>query len=85
MSTTRLVTLANQAVGQAAARSIRVLTLGTQTPAPAADVPPDAAPEPTGPVHGREDASDGYRQALAALQATRRSRATGSPRPCASR
>lgn len=72
MSTTRLVTMANQAAGREAVRAIRVLPPGTHTSAPAADVPPkEAAPEQAGPVRTREDASGGYRQALAALQASK--------------
>jgi hypothetical protein len=72
MSTARLIAMANQAAGREAVRSIRVLPPGTPTAAPAADAPPqDAAPEPTGPARTREDASDGYHQALAAHQAAK--------------
>jgi predicted nucleic acid-binding Zn ribbon protein len=69
MSTARLVAMANQAAGREAVRSIRVLPPGTHTSVTAADVSPAVIPEPAGPVRTREDASDGYHQALAALQA----------------
>ncbi|WP_063762400.1 DciA family protein [Streptomyces sp. NRRL F-5123] len=71
MSTARLIALANQAAGREAVRSIRVLPPGTHISAPAVDVSPAALPESAGPVRTREDASDGYRQALAAHQAAR--------------
>jgi predicted nucleic acid-binding Zn ribbon protein len=72
MSTARLIAMANQASGRETVRAIRVLPPGTHTSAPATDVPPkDAVPEPAGPVRTREDASGGYRQALAAHQAAK--------------
>jgi predicted nucleic acid-binding Zn ribbon protein len=71
MSIARLITMANQAAGRDAVRSIRVLPPGTHTAVPAADVPQETAPEPAGPVRTREDASGGYRQALAAHQAAK--------------
>ncbi|SHN37516.1 DciA family protein [Actinacidiphila paucisporea] len=69
MSTARLIALANQAAGRETVHSIRVLPPGIHTSTPAADLAPDAAPKPAGPVRTREEASDGYRQALTALQA----------------
>jgi hypothetical protein len=72
MSTTRLIAMANQAAGRDAVRAIRVLPPGTHTSAPAADIPSkEAAPEQAGPARTREDASAGYRQALAAHQAAK--------------
>jgi predicted nucleic acid-binding Zn ribbon protein len=69
MSTARLVAMANQAAGRDVVRSIRVLPPGTCPTVPASDVSPAGIPEPAGPVRTRQDASAGYRQALAALQA----------------
>ncbi|SHN26840.1 DciA family protein [Actinacidiphila paucisporea] len=69
MSTARLVAMANQAAGRETVRSIRVLSPGTQTSAPAADVSQAAAPEPAWPVRTREEVSAGYHQALAAYRA----------------
>jgi hypothetical protein len=72
MSTARLIAMANQTAGREAVRAIRVLPPGTHTAVPAADVPPkEAATEPAGPAHTREDASDGSRQALTAHQAAK--------------
>jgi len=73
MSTARLVALANQAVGREAVRSIRVLPPGMQTSGTAApsEAWQDVAPEPARPVRTREEASGGYRQALAAHQASK--------------
>lgn len=67
MSTARLIAMANKATDREAVRSIRVLPPGTHTSAPAADVPPKQA----GPVRTREEASGGYRQALAAHHAAK--------------
>lgn len=69
MSTARLVALANQAVGRQAVRTIRVLPPGTARGPAVPEVTPAAAPASEAPVRTRQDASPGYRQALAALQA----------------
>jgi hypothetical protein len=69
-----LVAAANADVPDANVRALRVLPPAAVTVGPAAaaaDTAPDAAPEPAGPVRTREDACDGYRQALAALQAAK--------------
>jgi hypothetical protein len=69
-----LVAAANADVPDANVRALRVLPPAAVTVGPAAtaaDTAPDAAPEPPGPVRTREDACDGYRQALAAHQAAK--------------
>lgn len=73
MSTARLIALANQAAGRETVHSIRVLPPGTQSPAPRP--PPRRGRTPhrsrPGPACTREEASAGYRQALAAHQAAK--------------
>jgi hypothetical protein len=66
-----LVTAAGVHVPDANVRALHILPPAAVTIDPAADVAPDAAPEPVGPVRTREDTCDGYRQALAANQATK--------------
>ncbi|MGC5400767.1 DciA family protein [Streptomyces sp. DT20] len=66
----RIVTAANDAVGTQAVRTVRVLVVGATAPAPrepAAAPKPAAAPEVA--VKTRQEASPGFRQALAAHQA----------------
>lgn len=66
----RIVTAANDAVGTQAVRTVRVLAVGTtapQFPEPAAASRTAAAPEAA--VKTRQEASPGFRQALAAHQA----------------
>lgn len=71
MSTARLVALANQAVGRQAVRTIRVLPPGTARGPAAPEAAPATAPPPGAPAGTRQDASAGYRQALAAHRASR--------------
>jgi hypothetical protein len=69
-----LVAAANADVPDANVRALHILPPAAATVGPttaAADTAADAAAEPAGPVRTREDASNGYRQALAAHQAAK--------------
>ncbi|MEU3602264.1 DUF721 domain-containing protein [Streptomyces sp. NPDC006798] len=76
METVRIITVANEAAGKRAVRTVRVLAPGTVTTAvtTAADSEPVRAAVPAGPPRTRETASAGYHRALAAHQEHRRVR-----------
>lgn len=73
-TTQKLISAANADVPDANVRALHVLPPAAATAGPAtaaADTTPDAPLEAAGPVRTREDACDGYRQALAAHQAAK--------------
>lgn len=66
----RIVAAANDAVGTQAVRTVRVLAVGATAPAPREPAAaPKTAAAPEVAVKTRQDASPGFRQALAAHQA----------------
>lgn len=66
----QLIRKANGAVGTEAVRQIRVLPVGSRTPAPAELAPQPPAPAPRGDIHTRETASAGHRRARAGITTT---------------
>ncbi|MFC9131875.1 DciA family protein [Streptomyces sp. NPDC057099] len=65
---TRIVAAANQSAGRTVVRALRILAPGTVPVPEPADSDPEPAAAQAGPPRTRENASDGYRRALAAHQ-----------------
>jgi hypothetical protein len=64
----RVVEAANESAGRTIVRGLRILAPGSVPVSEPADVTPESAAAPAGPVRARETASDGHRRALAAHQ-----------------